>query len=71
MRVGAFACTDVYASHVHPERMEAREGVGPFQTGVTVSCELLRGCLELNLGPPSEQQVLLTAELSICLLLLP
>jgi hypothetical protein len=34
-------------------------------TRITDSCELLRGCWELNLGPLEEQSVLLTAEPSL------
>ena len=34
-------------------------------TGATDSCELPCGCWELNLGPPREQPVLLTAEPSL------
>jgi hypothetical protein len=46
--MSAFACMDAYASHVHAVCTEAREGIGPFQTGVRVSCELLCGYLEPN-----------------------
>ena len=42
-------------------------GVRSSGTGVTDSCELSCECWELNPGPPEEQPVLLTIELSLVL----
>ena len=47
-----------------PQRSEDK-----VKTGVTQGCESLGGCWELNLDPLREQQVLLTAESSLRLLL--
>ena len=42
--------------------MEGRGGFRSPRTGVTDSCELLRGCWELSPGPLPEQPVLSSAE---------
>lgn len=41
------------------------EGVRYSGTGVIVSCELPRGCWEMNLGLVEAQSVLLATELSL------
>ena len=40
-------------------------GIGALELEFTDSCELPRGCWELNLGPLEEQSVLLTPEPSL------
>lgn len=41
------------------------EGVGSHGTGDIDGCEPLCGCWESNLSPLKEQQIILTAELSL------
>lgn len=41
---------------------KTEEGFGAPGTGITVGCEIPRGCWVLNLGPLQKQQVLFTAE---------
>lgn len=41
------------------------EGAGSSETGVRDNCEVLCGCLELNLGPLEEKPVLLTTKESL------
>lgn len=52
------------ASHVCSALGGQKECWIPW-TGVIGSCELLRGCWELNAGPLQEQPVFLTAEPSL------
>lgn len=42
--------------------VEAEEGIGSPETGVTDGCELSRGWWELNSGPLEKEQALLTTE---------
>lgn len=47
----------------YPQTLE--EGVETSGTGVAGGCKLPYRCLELNLSPVQEQQILLTTELSL------
>lgn len=57
----------VYKHHVPADAHGGRqnEGIRSPKTVVTVYCELLGGCWELNPASRHEQQKLLTTELSV------
>lgn len=59
MCLSVFVCVYMCTMSVYLMPLEAREGVGFPEIGITGGCELLCGCWEQNKVPLREQQVLL------------